>query len=451
MSADNNMKRSKRSILARIGLAAVASILIVSAVFAMSNAKDAISADINDPVLAPIPDLDYDDPAKSVAVRLTFNGPTEATFESAKVSLERAHTHAGDPPMLLVRTFDYLDSNIEEFNSWHPLLAHEYGDDGSEKMIVLPSASGRFIIPFNPDMASMKVIALPTTQEVITINLKPAIHDFCVDNPADPDCKAADLAILSVAAVQVPPLFVIGEPGVVSVRTVMTNNGPDTPIDTELSTIVVAADSGVSVTPAAVTQDELALELNEQRQLDHSYSIECLEPGNHAITFTSRVAPLPANVVDIDDSNNEGVTELTVDCAIPVAVNIKPGSYPNSFSLKNKDAVPVAVLTTVAGEYAKPLAFDATTINALSARFGACDIVADGSGGGSEIHNIGHIENAFELNDKTKDKDLDMVLHFQLTATGLKLSDTQGCVKGTFTSGADTFTFFGSDSVRIVK
>jgi hypothetical protein len=55
---------------------------------------------------------------------------------------------------------------------------------------------------------------------------------------------------------------------------------------------------------------------------------------------------------------------------VPVALYIKPSSYPNSINLRSRGNVPLAVLTTLAGEYGLPIDFDATTIDPLSVRFG---------------------------------------------------------------------------------
>ena len=40
-------------------------------------------------------------------------------------------------------------------------------------------------------------------------------------------------------------------------------------------------------------------------------------------------------------------------------------------------------------------------------------------------------------------------MHFKPSASGLTLTSTEACLKGKFTSGANTFTFFGCDSVRV--
>jgi len=90
------------------------------------------------------------------------------------------------------------------------------------------------------------------------------------------------------------------------------------------------------------------------------------------------------------------------------------------------------------------------TIDALSVRFGDETLVWADAGGAAERHAEGHVENGFELDDATKDDDLDLTLHFQSAETGLTPTSTEGCAKGTFEVGGESYAFFGCDAVRIV-
>ena len=127
----------------------------------------------------------------------------------------------------------------------------------------------------------------------------------------------------------------------------------------------------------------------------------------------------------------------------------KPHSHPNSVNLKS--SVPLAVLTTMAGEYGTPLDFDATAIDPNSVRFGPGSVVFSESGGAAESHGRGHIEDSYELDEVTRDGDSDMVLHFRAGDSGIQAGDTEACVKGTWLDGqAQPHKFFGCDSIRIV-
>jgi hypothetical protein len=139
-----------------------------------------------------------------------------------------------------------------------------------------------------------------------------------------------------------------------------------------------------------------------------------------------------------------------VDCVIPVAINIVPGSRENPVNL-NDGAITLAVLTTKAGEYGLPLAFDATQINAPTVRFGPRTLVWANQGGASEVHGTGHLEKSLELDEVTKDKDLDMVMHFTTSQTGLDAQDTEGCVLGRLNGAPrQDFKFFGCDVIHVV-
>ena len=131
-----------------------------------------------------------------------------------------------------------------------------------------------------------------------------------------------------------------------------------------------------------------------------------------------------------------------------MAINIKPGSFVNPINLKSKGVIPVAVLTTEAGEYGLPLPFDATTIHPLTTRFGPKPIVTAG-GGAAEAHGRGHIEDAVERSDeRTRDGDLDVVLHFRTQESELTGGETEACVRGRF--GPSNFIFQGCDLVSFV-
>jgi hypothetical protein len=129
---------------------------------------------------------------------------------------------------------------------------------------------------------------------------------------------------------------------------------------------------------------------------------------------------------------------------------------PNSVNIP-ADTVPVGVLTTKAGEYALPLDFNATAIQPLTVRFGPRSVVYDGTGGSTEVHNRGHIEDVAERTttpvETVRDGDLDMLLHFASASSGLQPGDTEACAKGSFIDGATgrTYRFFGCDAVRVVQ
>jgi hypothetical protein len=265
----------------------------------------------------------------------------------------------------------------------------------------------------------------------------------------------ADLQVSGFAPVTPPTQIVIGGTLDVTLRDTVANAGPSSPMN---ATVVTSgsADAGASVTPVSSTRPVDALVVGAPRTTEATFTVGCSQPGFHTYRFTDTISPARAGDSDPNPANNTRSTDFSLDCVVPVALNIKPGDNPNSINLPNNH-VPMAVLTTRAGEYGLPLDFDATTIQPLTVRFGPSRTVYGGLGGTAEEHQRGHIENAVERTNTGKenvtDADLDMVLHFESAGSGLTGTDTEACVKGSFVDRASgqTWRFFGCDAIRIVK
>lgn len=260
----------------------------------------------------------------------------------------------------------------------------------------------------------------------------------------------ADLQIVSFDVVDPPSEVLVGETVTITLRKVIDNNGPSAPMDTELTMGGIAPPDSV-ITPTMKVFPEYALGLEENRVVTETFMIKCGGASNHVFTFTNQIMPLDLADSDPDLSNNSASLDLPVECIVPVQLNIKPGSFPNSINTKSEGVIPVAILTTMAGEYGLPLDFDATLIDPLSVRFGPPELVWDESGGAFEAHNRGHIEDSYEMDEMTKDGDLDLVLHFRTQETGIDLYTTQACAKGEWTDDmGNIHKFYGCDLVRIV-
>jgi hypothetical protein len=259
----------------------------------------------------------------------------------------------------------------------------------------------------------------------------------------------ADLAITGQSAASaLPSDLVIGEPVTVMVRTNFTNLGPSAPIDA-IITQTATASEGATITPASSSSTEIAVGRGEARSRDTAFSVTCVQPGAHSFSVLAEIVPTNPADVDPNTANNRGLLSFSVECVVPVAVNIKPGGTPNPINLGSQGVTPLAVLTTVGGEYGLPLSFDATAIDLSSVRFGERTQVFSETGGAAEAHGQGHLEDSFEKDERTRDGDIDMVLHFSTSQTGLTATDTEGCVKGRFTSSGQSFKFFGCDSIVI--
>jgi len=258
----------------------------------------------------------------------------------------------------------------------------------------------------------------------------------------------ADLAVLDVTVLDAPAEILAGESYAVTVMTSVTNHGPSWPTDATLE-LASEADPGGSITPASAAEPVDELELDEVRVLTETLTVSCDTPGVWTYAVTAEIQPVSDEDVDPDLQNNAVSSVMEIECVVPVAINIKPHSYPNSIAPQSAGGIAVAVLTTEAGEYGLPLAFDAQAIDPLSVRFGPEGLVWPELGGASEMHDAGHLKDSYELDDATRDRDVDMVLHFRTRDTGLQTGDVVACVKGEASdSGGQSYTFFGCDSVR---
>jgi hypothetical protein len=257
---------------------------------------------------------------------------------------------------------------------------------------------------------------------------------------------AADLEVVSFGADQPPTEAILGQPTLVTLDTVVRNNGPSSPMDVRVESTAASATGGVE--PTSASSVETAVAVGTDRTATQNFTITCSEPGQQNYSFEVTIAPARADDSDPNLTNNRGELRLTVDCVVPVAINIRPKGTPNAVNLNSQATV--AVLTTAAGEYGLPLPFDATTIDGSTTRFGPRGGLFGAAGTGSpEAHGVGHPENSYELDEKTRDRDLDMVLHFAVEGSSLTLADTEACVKGRFVSAGQPYTFFGCDSIIV--
>lgn len=114
-----------------------------------------------------------------------------------------------------------------------------------------------------------------------------------------------------------------------------------------------------------------------------------------------------------------------VPTIIPVTIDVKPGSFPNSINPKSKGKIPVAILTTDT--------FDATTVDPTTVRFGATGTEAE------------PVQSAPE--DVDGDGDTDMIFHINTQDTGIECGDTSASLTGETFDGQ---AIVGSDTINTV-
>lgn len=282
-----------------------------------------------------------------------------------------------------------------------------------------------------------------------------------VQNLAGPDSDTGNDAdtettqVIAVADVRItgvtpgaPLEVLIGQPASVPVDVAIENGGPSSPIDTTL-TGAASSGAGVSVTPATTSSSEAALAVGPARNVRQTFTLSCTTPGVKTVSFDYHLALVNAADTDPDLTNNDRAASFQVDCVVPIVINIRPGGFPNPINL-NTDAT-LAALTTRAGEYGLPIEFNAAGIDITTVRFGIRSNLFNVATptGGIEIHGQVHLQDSYELDERTRDRDLDGVMHFKPPDSGLVVGTTEACLKGRFSSGTSTFTFLGCDAVVV--
>jgi hypothetical protein len=162
--------------------------VLVGAIGLLGGAELAIARLTGDPssYAFPVPDLAPSEKATVVGLHFTSSGTV--TLESAEVVYGIAHGHVGDPELLQVDLLDLSGNVVDQFNAWNPLWVFETDEYGTEKKITRAEATGLFTFPFRPDVVTMRVTNVETGQELAGVNVIAPAHEFCRENPGDPDC-----------------------------------------------------------------------------------------------------------------------------------------------------------------------------------------------------------------------------------------------------------------------
>ena len=148
------------------------------------------SQENNDPRTEPIPTFDVGDPSKATLVNVTFNGPDDVQVNSIRVVQQRPPGAGGNPPLLRVEVVNQAGSVLLQFNEWNPLHTRVY-DEGHSHQIA-DTASMMIPFPFDRNHSHLRIHDLERGGvQLLEVDLRPAIDEFCRANRRDPDCARA--------------------------------------------------------------------------------------------------------------------------------------------------------------------------------------------------------------------------------------------------------------------
>jgi hypothetical protein len=140
---------------------------------------------------------------------------------------------------------------------------------------------------------------------------------------------------------------------------------------------------------------------------------------NRASVSTASTDPAAGNDADSD----------TAIVFQPVRIDVKPGATPNAINIPQGGLIPVAILTADG--------VDALAVTAASVCFG--DAEAPAQRDCTEAHGTGHVQ------DVDRDRDLDLLLHYEVAETGIDIGDTSACLTGITGAGIHVY---GCDSIK---
>ena len=154
------------------------------------------------------------------------------------------------------------------------------------------------------------------------------------------------------------------------------------------------------------------------------------ESGDGVLQLSDQ-ATISAVYLDQDDGSGEPawVRDTVVAECQPMAIDIKPGSYPNSINLRSRGQIPVAILTTSTAQDGSA-DFDAILVDPETVLF------ADAA----PVHSA--------LEDVDGDGDRDLILHFRTQEVAIEPEDTAAKLTGLTYLKEE---FFGLDSVRPIS
>jgi hypothetical protein len=233
----------------------------------------------------------------------------------------------------------------------------------------------------------------------------------------------------------------IGQPFTCTIT--VTNAGPGLPRDVVVNEAITTVPAGVAYTmgtptstityggrsgapqPCTVTPPGQISCAIGSVPVGGSASISVEITPSAAGTFND-VATVTSSTADPSSTNNTASASVRV--FLPVTIDVRPGVDVNTVNLGANGVIDVAIVRTAT--------FNSSLVDFRSVCFGDAGDPAQRDC--SETHGKSHAV------DLDKDKDLDMVLHYEVEHSGIDPGDTTACLIGSTTAGIG---IYGCDTI----
>jgi hypothetical protein len=112
----------------------------------------------------------------------------------------------------------------------------------------------------------------------------------------------------------------------VTLRKVLHNNGPETPVDVDITTTVDLTQApGCTVTPDPANPTVETLPISIAVTVDEVYTINCTAPSAHTFTFDNEIQPAGGVIDNINHADNTASTQTGTNVLAEADVTIDPG------------------------------------------------------------------------------------------------------------------------------
>lgn len=149
----------------------------------------------NEPSTLPVPNLNdvLNDTRRALVIEAGIWSDGTAELRAARVSETPPRSNIGDPPLILVEWLDRDGILIGQMNAWDPRLEFQEADSGGEQLENLPEGLGAFVIPFNHQIASVRIHDQEAGLELLAVDVSDVVTGLCSENPDDPNCDGFEV------------------------------------------------------------------------------------------------------------------------------------------------------------------------------------------------------------------------------------------------------------------